>query len=244
MKKLQKKFRVIPSIDLMSGKVVRLVQGRPEIVTFQSSDPIKIARNWVEKGAKVLHVIDLDGAFQGKLRHEEIIGEISSIAETQVGGGIRDVEVAERLLKVGVERVIFGTLAFKNPEIVRKFAKENPGRVMIALDSKKGRLAVKGWKNVTSVKAVEFAEKFLDLDISFLFTDIDVEGLVSGINKQKILEIKSKIKDKPIYFAGGFSSVEDVRFAKNIGAAGVILGSAIYLEKVEFEEVLKVEKED
>ncbi|MCS7121519.1 MAG: 1-(5-phosphoribosyl)-5-[(5-phosphoribosylamino)methylideneamino]imidazole-4-carboxamide isomerase [Archaeoglobaceae archaeon] len=242
MNKLQRKFRVIPSIDLMGGKVVRLVQGKPELLTFQSSDPVKIAEEWVKRGAKVLHVIDLDGSFHGKIKHEELIKEIASLAETQVGGGIRDVEVAERLLKYGVERVIFGTLAFEKAEIVRNFARENPGRVMIAIDSKGGKVAVKGWRNVTNLTPFMLAEKFIDLDVSFLFTDIEVEGLVSGIDRKKLLEV-SKI-GKQIYFAGGFSNIEEIRFAKKIGAAGVVLGSALYLGKINFEEALKIEEED
>ncbi len=237
-------FRVIPAVDLKDGKVVRLRQGREDVVTFRADDPVRIAEMWVEKGAKVLHVIDLDGAFKGKLKHEDVIRKIVELGvEVQVGGGIRDFGVAERLLKMGVARVILGTLAVENVSGTREFAERWEERVMIAIDAKKDRIAVRGWKDVKDLKPLELAKLYDDLKVSFLYTNIDVEGLVSGIDKQKVREVVGKLRN-PVYVAGGVASVDDVRFVKRIGAAGVVIGSALYTGKLKFEDALKVEHEE
>uniref|UniRef100_A0A7C3MBJ0 1-(5-phosphoribosyl)-5-[(5-phosphoribosylamino)methylideneamino] imidazole-4-carboxamide isomerase n=1 Tax=Archaeoglobus fulgidus TaxID=2234 RepID=A0A7C3MBJ0_ARCFL len=235
-------FRVIPAVDLKDGKVVRLRQGKENEVTFEAENPVEIAKNWVMRGARVLHVIDLDGAFQGRMRHEDVIAEIASFAEVQVGGGIRDFSTAERLFELGVERVIFGTLAVEKVDELREFAESWERRVMIAIDSKKGRVAVKGWKETSSLNPIQLAKIYDDLKVSFLYTNIDVEGLVSGIEKERIAEVVKALRN-PVYVAGGITSVEDIRFVKRAGAAGVIIGSALYTKKLKFEEALKVEYE-
>ncbi|WP_290597351.1 MULTISPECIES: 1-(5-phosphoribosyl)-5-[(5-phosphoribosylamino)methylideneamino]imidazole-4-carboxamide isomerase [unclassified Archaeoglobus] len=235
-------FRVIPAVDLKDGKAVRLRQGREDEVTFEAEDPVEIARRWVEKGARVLHVIDLSGAFQGRLRHEDIIAKIAKMAEVQVGGGVRDFDVAERLFNLGVDRVIFGTLAVKRVEELRKFAEKWEGKVTVAIDSKKGKVAVKGWKETVELTPIQLAKLYDDLNVSFLYTNIDVEGLVSGIDREKIIEIVKSLRN-PVYVAGGITSVEDIRFIKRAGAAGVVIGSALYTKKLKFEEAIKVEYE-
>ncbi len=233
-------FRVIPAVDLKGGKVVRLRQGREEEITFSLDDPVGVARGWIEKGARVLHVIDLDGAFGGRLKHEEIVSEIISLGvEVQVGGGIRDFEIAERMLKFGAARVIFGTLAVERVEEVRKFAEKWRRRIMIAVDVKGGKVVVKGWKESTKLDPLEFTKLFEDLEVSFLYTNVDVEGLVSGIDRDAMSLLKN-IK-RPVYVAGGISSLEDIAFIKSLGARGVILGSAIYTGKIKLEEALKLE---
>ncbi|MEM0202372.1 MAG: 1-(5-phosphoribosyl)-5-[(5-phosphoribosylamino)methylideneamino]imidazole-4-carboxamide isomerase [Archaeoglobaceae archaeon] len=233
-------FRVIPAVDLKDGKVVRLRQGKENEIIFSSENPLEVAKSWVEKGAKVLHVIDLDGAFQGKLRHEEIIHDIISLGvEVQVGGGIRSFEIAERLLRLGAKRVIFGTLAIERVEEVKEFAEKWRGRVMIAIDAKKGRVAVKGWKSVTSLTPLEVAKLYEDCEVLFLYTNIDVEGLAKGIEK-KSLEFLRDLK-RPFHVAGGISSLEDIEFVKSLGASGAILGSALYMGKIKFEDALRLE---
>jgi len=235
-------FQVIPAVDLKDGKIVRLRQGKENEITFEAENPVEIAKKWVEKGARVLHVIDLDGAFQGRMKHEDIISEIASFAEVQVGGGIRDFKVAERLFELGVERVIFGTLAVEKVKEVREFAESWERRVMIAIDSKKGRVAVKGWKETANLTPIQLAKIYDNLKVSFLHTNIDVEGLVSGIEREKIAEVVKALRN-PVYVAGGITSVEDIRFVKRSGAAGVVIGSALYTKKLKFEEAIKVEYE-
>lgn len=235
-------FRVIPAVDIKDGKVVKLRQGREEEVIFEAENPVEVAKQWVEKGAKVLHVIDLSGAFRGRLRHEEAIREIAKLIEVQVGGGIRDFDLAERLFRIGVDRVIFGTLAVEKVKELREFAQKWEGRVMIAIDSKKGRVATRGWKETAEFTPVQLAKLYDDLNVSFLYTNIDVEGLVSGIERNRIEEIVRNLKN-PVYVAGGIASVDDIRFTKKVGAAGVVIGSAFYTKKLKFEEAIRVEYE-
>ncbi|RLI79215.1 1-(5-phosphoribosyl)-5-((5-phosphoribosylamino)methylideneamino)imidazole-4-carboxamide isomerase [Archaeoglobales archaeon] len=233
-------FKVIPAVDLKGGKVVRLRQGREDEITFQIDNPLEVAKKWVRKGAKALHIIDLDGAFKGKLVHEDVIFKIveECKVEIEVGGGIRDFEVAERLIDGGVDRIIIGTLAVKKIDDVRGFAKKHPGSVMIAIDSKKDFVAIEGWKKDTKFKPYELAKLYEDLDVSILYTNIDVEGLVSGVVLDKVEEVISKVS-LPVYVAGGISSKEDVKNIKKLGAAGVIIGSALYTGKLKFEELIK-----
>ncbi len=234
-------FRVIPAVDLKGGKVVRLVQGKRDKVTIEIENPIEVARMWVKKGARVLHVIDLDGAFEGRLFHEDVIIEIAKFVETQVGGGIRSFEIAERLLDAGVERVIFGTLAVKNVEAVKRFAEEYPKRVMVAVDSKRGKVVVEGWVKKTELTPIEVAKLYEDCDVSLLYTNVDVEGLVSGVELEKIREVVEGTS-LPVYVAGGISSLDDVRAIKKCGAVGVVIGSALYTGKVKLEELLREEE--
>ena len=234
-------FRVIPAVDLKGGKVVRLIQGKRDKVTVELENPLEVAKMWIEKGAKVLHVIDLDGAFEGKLFHEDVIIEIANIVETQVGGGIRSLEIAERLLNAGVERVIFGTLAVKNVKDVKRFAEEYPKRVMVAVDSKKGKVVVEGWVKKTELTPIEVAKLYEDCEVSLLYTNVDVEGLVSGVELEKIREVVEGTS-LPVYVAGGISSLDDVRAIKRCGAVGVVIGSALYTGKVKLEELLGEEE--
>jgi len=232
---------VIPAVDLKGGKVVRLIQGKRDKVTVELENPLEVAKMWIEKGAKVLHVIDLDGAFEGKLFHEDVIIEIANIVETQVGGGIRSLEIAERLLNAGVERVIFGTLAVKNVKAVKRFAEEYPKRVMVAVDSKKGKVVVEGWVKKTELTPIEVAKLYEDCEVSLLYTNVDVEGLVSGVELEKIREVVEGTS-LPVYVAGGISSLDDVRAIKRCGAVGVVIGSALYTGKVKLEELLGEEE--
>ncbi|ADB57479.1 phosphoribosylformimino-5-aminoimidazole carboxamide ribotide isomerase [Archaeoglobus profundus DSM 5631] len=232
---------MIPAVDLKGGKVVRLVQGRKDKVTIELEDPIEVAKMWIKKGARVLHVIDLDGAFEGRLFHEDVILEIARIAETQAGGGIRDLKIAERLLNSGVERVIFGTLAVRDVRSVKTFAKKYPNRVMIAVDSKKGKVVVEGWVRKTELTPIEVAKLYEDCEVSLLYTNVDVEGLVSGVELEKIREVVESTS-LPVYVAGGISSPDDVRAIKKCGAVGVIIGSALYTGKVRLEDLLGEEE--
>mgnify|MGYP000636906420 CR=1 FL=1 len=235
-------FRVIPAIDIKDGKCVQLRQGKEDDVIFENDSPVDIAGMWVERGAKVLHVIDLSGSFQGRLVHEDLILKIAELAEVQVGGGIRSAEIAERLLDNDVDRVIIGTIAIEKSDDVRELAERYPGRVMIAIDSKGGRVVVRGWKENTCLLPVEVAEIYQDCDVSFLFTNVDVEGLMSGIDENAVKSVVGSI-DKPVIVSGGVSSAEDVLKVKKAGAAGVVIGSAIYTGKINYEELISLEED-
>jgi len=235
-------FRIIPAVDIKDGKCVQLRQGKEEDVIFEKDDPIETAKMWVEKGAKILHVIDLSGSFRGRLIHEDIILKIAEMAEIQVGGGIRSIETAENLLKKGVDRVILGTIAIERSDDVKELAEKYPKRVMIAIDSKGGRVVVKGWKETTCLLPLDVARIYEDYDVSFLFTNVDVEGLMEGIDIEVIENVVGAI-DKPVIISGGISDVKDVIEIKRTGAAGVVIGSAIYTGKINYEEIISLEED-
>ncbi|WP_456368931.1 1-(5-phosphoribosyl)-5-[(5-phosphoribosylamino)methylideneamino]imidazole-4-carboxamide isomerase [Geoglobus sp.] len=235
-------FRVIPAVDIKDGKCVQLRQGKEDDVIFESDDPVNVAEAWVERGAKVLHVVDLSGSFKGRLVHEDLILKISELAEVQVGGGIRSIEVAKRLLDLGVERVIVGTMAIEMSDDVKSLADEYPERVMVAIDSRNGKVVVKGWKENTCLSPLEVMRMYSDFDVSFLFTNVDVEGLMKGIDENAI-KLVVDAANRPVIVSGGITGIEDVKKVKNAGAAGVVIGSALYTGKLRLEDVLPLEED-
>jgi len=234
-------FRIVPAVDLKDGKCVQLRQGDEKRVIFESDNPIEIAKKWVEKGARILHVVDLNGSFEGKLVHEDLIFRISRIAEVQVGGGIRDYSTARNLLENGVDRVIVGTMAVENSDDVKRLAEEYPGRVVVAIDSRGGKVVTRGWKSQTCLTPIELSRVYEGYDIIFLYTNVDVEGLMSGIDYEMVREVCQNA-GKPVIVSGGFSSVDDVIKAKEAGAIGVVLGSSLYTGKLSIEELLELEE--
>uniref|UniRef100_A0A7C3YBM9 1-(5-phosphoribosyl)-5-[(5-phosphoribosylamino)methylideneamino] imidazole-4-carboxamide isomerase n=1 Tax=Geoglobus ahangari TaxID=113653 RepID=A0A7C3YBM9_9EURY len=235
-------FRIIPAVDIKDGKCVQLQQGDEKKKIVEIDDVIGIARKWVEIGAKWLHIIDLDGSFKGKLTHEDIVLEISRFTKVQVGGGIRTPEIAENLLRKGIDKVIIGTLAVKDPESVRELAKRYPGRVIIAIDSRKGEVVVKGWKEGAGISPVDLAKLYEDCEVEFLYTNVDVEGLMGGINYDNVKTVVKKVR-RPVIVAGGITTIDDVVKIKDTGAVGVVIGSALYTGKLKLEDLLKLEDE-
>ncbi|MCK4476486.1 MAG: 1-(5-phosphoribosyl)-5-[(5-phosphoribosylamino)methylideneamino]imidazole-4-carboxamide isomerase, partial [Methanophagales archaeon] len=209
-----KAFEVIPAIDLRGGRCVQLRQGKKDAVIFSSTEnPVEIARRWVAEGARRLHIIDLDGAFQEEKNN---FGWIKNIAESagvkgkakiQVGGGIRTYEVAVTLLEIGsgigVDRIIFGTAALKSPHLIEKVANGfSSERVMVALDVRKGKVAIDGWRETTGLDAKEAAKQAEEMGAgSLLFTNIDVEGLMKGIETKIIEEFVSSVS-VPVIISG------------------------------------------
>jgi len=243
---------VIPAVDLKGGRCVQLRQGKKEDVIFSSvQNPVEIAKKWVAQGASRLHIIDLDAALQEERNNFEIIKLIAESegllgkVKIQVGGGIRSYEVAVTLLEigtsVGVDRIIFGTAALKSPHIIETVADEfSPGRVMVALDVIKGKVTIDGWREVTGIDAKEAAKHAEQIGAgSLLFTNVDVEGLMKGIEPKIIEEFVSSVS-VPVVIAGGVSSVDDVMRIKDAGASGVVIGSALYKGKIEFEDLMEI----
>ncbi|AEA47782.1 1-(5-phosphoribosyl)-5-[(5-phosphoribosylamino)methylideneamino]imidazole-4-carboxamide isomerase [Archaeoglobus veneficus] len=237
-------FRVIPAVDLKDGKCVQLQQGKEDAVLVSLENPVEVAEMWVKKGARVLHVIDLSGAFGGRLRHEDIILEIRRRvkAEIQVGGGIRDTSVIKGLISAGIDRVIIGTMAVEKIEEVKTLASKYPGRIMVAIDSRKDKVVVRGWKEETAFTPVELARLYEDCDVSLLYTNVDVEGLMRGAAIEKVREVVEGTS-LPVYVAGGITTRKDVEKIKKVGAAGVVIGSALYTGKVSLEELLELEED-
>ena len=235
-------FEVIPAIDLMGGKCVQLEQGRREKVLFSADNPAEIAKNWLKKGARALHIIDLDGAFTtGKNLDaiKSIIAVAMGKARTQVGGGIRSYEIAKGFMELGIGKVILGTAAFKNPTLVKTLAGEfSPERVMVALDAKKGMVSVEGWTESTGASTEDVARRFESIVGAFLFTNVDVEGCMKGVDEKPIRKLVRSVKT-PVIIAGGVTTLEDVKIIKECGAAGVVVGVALYKGKIKLEEALK-----
>lgn len=238
------KMKIIPAVDIKDGKCVQLVGGRLGTEKFYG-DPVKVAEQWVDKGAEILHVIDLDAALGTGGNLSKII-EIRNLLDIpiQVGGGIRVYEDAERLLDAGIERIIAGTFAvndyfngFKNlSKLNEKFGKD---RVIVAVDSKSGKVVIKGWQESTGFMASEFIKNFNDLAWGFLYTDVDVEGQMKGVNLSGIKKVVSAT-ELPVIISGGISSAEDVKNIRDAGAWGVVLGKALYEGKIKFEELIKI----
>ncbi len=234
---------IIPAVDIKNGKCVQLVQGKPGTEQVIIDKPVEVALSWQEKGAKMLHLIDLDGAFGDNRRNQDVI---SSMVEElsipiEMGGGIRDKADATQLLQIGIERVILGTLAIENPEIVKELSKEfGRDRIMVALDSKDSQVVVRGWTEKTS-KTVPQMAKVMEEDGagSILFTNVDFEGLLKGfqiIPLEKLLEAV----DIPVVYAGGISSLSDLKILADTDVYGAVIGSALYRGKIDFEEALRI----
>ena len=241
---------MIPAVDLKGGNCVQLRQGKKDIVLFSADNPVEIAREWVAQGAKRLHIIDLDGAFMEEQSNFVVIKALTESegvkgrAKIQVGGGIRSYEAAVKLLEIGVDRVIFGTAAFKSPRLIERVVDEfSSERVMVALDARKGKVAIDGWREVTGLDAKEAVKKAEELGAgSLLFTNIDVEGLMSGVDKEFIAAFVGAAS-VPVVIAGGVSSADDVKWIKGVGASGVVLGSALYKGKINFVDLSRFAEE-
>ncbi|MHC1567223.1 MAG: 1-(5-phosphoribosyl)-5-[(5-phosphoribosylamino)methylideneamino]imidazole-4-carboxamide isomerase [Candidatus Syntropharchaeia archaeon] len=236
-------FEVIPAIDLRRGRCVQLVQGKKNREIVSLPNPVEIAGKWIDEGAEILHIIDLDGAFQEKNNNRGIIIKIIEKygVRIQAGGGIRSYEDAKSLLDLGVERVILGTAAIKNPEIVGKLSREFLSeRIFVALDSRKGEVMMDGWRKGTGFKTEDLALKFQNIGAGgILFTNIDVEGLLSGINIEPVRNLIQKV-DIPVIVAGGIAFLEEIKMIREVGAGGVVIGSALYKGRISLRDALNL----
>lgn len=236
---------IIPAIDLKDGKCVRLLQGKKEEVTVYSDDPAATAKHWAALGAELLHVVDLDGAFTGEQKNFEKIRAIREAIDIpiEVGGGIRDVERIERLISLGVDRVIVGTTAAKDPDIVQKACEKYPGKVLVGIDAKDGKVAIKGWVEVTEFNAIEFAKKMQDAGTAgIIYTDISRDGMLSGPNIEAMEKMVSSV-NIPVIASGGVSRLDDVRNLQQIkNLWGVITGKALYEGTMDLKQAIEITK--
>lgn len=232
-------FRVIPAVDLKDGRCVQLVQGVPGTEVISLEDPLGAALRWVEEGAEVLHLIDLDGAIGGNRVNGPIVERIvqECDVEIQVGGGIRSLEDVAVLLSLGVDRVILGTLAISNPSFVGELVEEFGGdAIMVALDARDGWVTTHGWARKTRHRPSELGKKFESLGVhSLLFTNIDTEGLLQGVNPEPTRELVQSVRI-PVIASGGITTLEDIKAVKKTGAAGVVVGTALYLGRFTLKE--------
>jgi len=240
-------FQVIPAIDIRGGKAVRLRQGRAEEVTVFSDSPIGVAKRFAAEGATMLHVVDLDGAFTGQAVNFEGIRRIVSGTEVpvQVGGGVRNFNIAARYLGAGVSRIILGTSIVRNPEEVLRITKAYPGKVAAGIDAKDGFVAIRGWVEVTGLRAVDLARQMEKSGIAcFIYTDIARDGMMTGPNFASIRGFARGLST-PVIASGGVSGIDDVEELRKMepdGVAGVVIGRAMYDGSLSLAEVLRRER--
>ena len=236
-------LQLIPAVDLMDGKIVRLTHGDPKTakVYNQFGGPLETAKKWKVEGARKIHIIDLDAAL-GSGDNLSVIAEIVESIDLpiQVGGGIRKVEAAEKLLKLGVNQVILGALAFNQPKAVTQIQREfGAESVIVALDNKDGKIMVAGWKTATGMGMKEALEKFAALGVTtFLVTSITRDGTLSGPDLDTLREA-CQYEGVAIIAAGGIGGLEDLRALKRVGVAGAVIGKALYEGRFTLKEALE-----
>ena len=228
-------FEVIPAVDVQDGEVVQLVGGERG-TGKRYGDPVAAAERWVDAGAETLHLVDLDGAFEGERVNaaaieavvEAVGGDDEDGVGLQLGGGIRAAEGARELLDLGLDRVILGTAAVETPEIVAEIDETHPGSVVVSLDAKDGEVVVSGWTEGTGLDPAEAAARYEELGAgAILFTNVDVEGQLAGIDREAVASVVDAV-EVPVIASGGVASVDDVVALKAAGAAAVVVGTALY----------------
>ena len=238
---------IIPAIDLKDGHCVRLEMGRMDTATVFSTEPGRAAEQWTEKGARRLHVVDLNGAVAGKPRNEPAIKDILAAVDTdvpiQVGGGIRDLDTIERYLDDGVSFIVIGTAAVKNPGFLHEACDAFPGHIIVGLDAKDGKVATDGWSKLTGHDVVDLAKRFQDYGVeAVIYTDIGRDGMLTGVNIEATVRLAQALT-VPVIASGGLASLDDVRrlcAVESEGITGCITGRAIYEGKLDFAAALKV----
>ena len=237
---------LIPAIDLKDGHCVRLEQGDMNKATVFSEDPAAMARHWVKQGARRLHLVDLNGAFAGRPKNESailsILKEVGDEIPVQLGGGIRDLETIERLLDDGLETIIIGTAAVKNPGFLQEACIAFGGHIMVGLDARDGKVATDGWSKLTDHEVIDLAKKYEDYGVeAIVYTDIGRDGMLQGINIEATLRLAQAVSI-PIIASGGLTNMQDIDALCAIeedGVIGVIAGRAIYNGNINLTEAQK-----
>jgi phosphoribosylformimino-5-aminoimidazole carboxamide ribotide isomerase len=232
---------IIPAIDLKDGKCVRLKQGVMEESTIFSENPVEVAKQWIDQGARRLHLVDLNGAFAGKPVNESaikaIVKEVGGAIPIQLGGGIRNLDTVEKYLNNGVDYIIIGTAAVKNPGFLHEACYAFPGQIIVGLDAKEGEVAIDGWAKLTGHNVIELAKKFEGYGVeAIIYTDIGRDGMLNGLN----IEATEKLAEAltiPVIASGGVTNLEDIKNLCSIaysGVSGAITGRAIYEGTLDF----------
>jgi phosphoribosylformimino-5-aminoimidazole carboxamide ribotide isomerase len=234
-------FEVVPAVDMQDGEVVQLVQGERGTEKKYGS-PVEAAERWVDEGAETLHLVDLDGAFEGERQNAAAVDAILDAVDVdvQLGGGIRTAHDAIDLLDRGVDRVILGTAAIEQPEIVEEISEQYPASVMVSLDAKDGEVLVSGWTEGTGLDPAEAAARYEELGAgAILFTDVDVEGQLEGVQTDTVQRVVDAV-DIPVVASGGVATLDDIAALREAGAAAVVVGTALYEGRFTLREALAV----
>ena len=222
-------FEVVPAVDVEDGETVQLVGGERG-TGARHGDPVAAAERWVEAGAETLHLVDLDGAFEGERENAAVFERIAARVDVdlQVGGGIRTGADARSLLDGGVDRVILGTAAVEEPALVERLAADYPDGVLVSLDASDGEVVVAGWTEETGLEPADAARRYADLGAAgVLFTDVDVEGRMAGVRADRVRAVVDAV-EVPVVASGGVATLEDVRALREAGAAAAVVGTALY----------------
>ncbi|HHW06046.1 MAG TPA: 1-(5-phosphoribosyl)-5-[(5-phosphoribosylamino)methylideneamino]imidazole-4-carboxamide isomerase [Clostridia bacterium] len=238
---------IIPAIDLREGQCVRLLQGDPEQMTVFSDDPVETAKQWEELGAPIIHLVDLDGAFIGEPQNLDVVEEISRAVSVplQLGGGVRTMATIERALAAGVERVVLGTAAIADPDLVQEACRRFGERITVGIDAKDGLVAVEGWEATVEKTFLELGHEVKNWGVNrIIFTDTRRDGTMRGPNLESIRLLAEELGIN-IIAAGGVSSMDDLRALKELepfGLEGVIVGKALYMGTVDLREAVNLFK--
>ncbi|MCR3955460.1 MAG: 1-(5-phosphoribosyl)-5-[(5-phosphoribosylamino)methylideneamino]imidazole-4-carboxamide isomerase [Gudongella sp.] len=232
---------IYPAIDMKDMACVRLTQGSYDRITKYGEDPVRVAREWEEKGAQVLHLVDLDGARDGRRINQPVVERILKNVSipVQLGGGIRDTEGVRTFLDLGVSRVIVGTAALRNKPWIREMLKIYGDRIVVSIDAIKGMIATDGWENVSDTRALDYIGELESYGLKrIVYTDIERDGMLRGPNFNMYQELQSSVSLE-IIASGGITTMEDVKRLKEMGLYGAIIGKALYNGNLDLEEVLK-----
>ena len=236
---------IIPAIDIKNGKCVRLTQGKADKETVYYENPLECAKHWQSLGAERLHLVDLDGAFQGNSVNFEVISNIISgypSMQIQVGGGIRDVEAADRYLtQAGADYIIIGTIALENPQLVMDMTALFPGKVYISLDIMQGKIYSRGWQKETSVTLADIFKNFINVPLAgFIVTDIKNDGMLTGVDVSAFTHV-AQLTSLPVIAAGGITDLQDIKLLKNSGKiSGAICGKSLYEKTLDLRQALSI----
>ncbi|WP_169566943.1 1-(5-phosphoribosyl)-5-[(5-phosphoribosylamino)methylideneamino]imidazole-4-carboxamide isomerase [Sneathiella limimaris] len=238
-------MNLYPAIDLKDGNCVRLLRGEMDAATVFNTDPGDQARAFKDAGFKRIHLVDLNGAFEGKPVNAAAVESIlkATNVPSQLGGGIRDLKTIEMWLEKGISRVILGTIALRDPEIVKAACREFPGHIAVGIDARDSMVAVEGWAETSETSALDLAQKFEDAGVeAIIYTDIDRDGALQGVNVEATAALAEKISI-PIIASGGVASIKDIEdllAVRDSGIEGVIIGRALYDGRIDPAEALKL----
>jgi phosphoribosylformimino-5-aminoimidazole carboxamide ribotide isomerase len=233
-------MEIIPAIDLRNGKCVRLFQGDYSKETVFFDNPVEVAAGWEAAGARRIHIVDLDGAAAGSVVNFAMVSSIAARVKVpvQLGGGLRSLESIRQVITAGVQRVILGTIAVEQPDLVKAACAAYPEAVIVSIDARDGIVATRGWLQGTSVKAIELGKAMTELGVRrFIYTDIKRDGTLSGPNYAALTEMM-KATGRPVICAGGISNLENLKKLKETGVEGAIIGQALYTRSIDLKEAL------
>jgi phosphoribosylformimino-5-aminoimidazole carboxamide ribotide isomerase len=239
---------IIPAIDLKDGVVVRLTQGNKDTATVYSNDPVEVAKLWEAQGAELIHVVDLDGAMLGKPQNLEVVKKIIKAINIPIefGGGVRNIKTVEEILNMGVNKVIIGSKAAIDPNLIRNVMAKFKDKVIIGIDAKGGRVAIWGWQQMTEYSAIDLAQEMKRSGVTeIIYTDIAKDGMLEGPNFEAIKDFIQSVKVNVIA-SGGITTLDDVKKLiefKGLGLKGMIIGKALYTGRIDLKEAIKIAKE-